>query len=152
MEAKTDYVVRLAVAADRSVICDHRRRMFEEIGHITIVADFGGHVSNDQTITRSAEAISIAAAVRAGEEAAFNTLEQRHRRELLIHCYRMLGSLDDAEDVVQDALLRGWKYRASLKEGAPVRPWLSRVATNACLDAIGHDAPARSVGRRGPNR
>lgn len=95
-------------------------------------------------MTESVEAISIAAAVRAGDEAAFNTLAQRHRRELLIHCYRMLGSLDDAEDVVQDALLRAWRYRASLKEGAPVRPWLYRVATNACLDAIGHDA-RRSV-------
>jgi RNA polymerase sigma-70 factor, ECF subfamily len=91
-------------------------------------------------MTESAEAIAIAGAVRAGDEAEFNTLAQQHRRELLIHCYRMLGSLDDAEDVVQDALLRAWRYRASLKEGAPVRPWLYRVATNACLDAIAHDA------------
>jgi RNA polymerase sigma-70 factor (ECF subfamily) len=91
-------------------------------------------------MTESAEANALAGAFRAGEESAFNSVAQRHRRELLIHCYRMLGSLQDAEDAVQDALLRAWKYRESLKEGAPVRPWLYRVATNACLDAIGRDA------------
>jgi Sigma-70 region 2 len=80
-------------------------------------------VSADQNMTESAEAIALAGAVRAGDEAAFNTVAERHRRELLIHCYRMLGSLQDAEDAVQDALLRAWKYRESLKEGAPVRPW-----------------------------
>ena len=94
----------------------------------------------DQNMTESAEAIALAGAVRAGDEAAFNTVAERHHRELLIHCYRMLGSLQDAEDAVQDALLRAWKYRESLKDGAPVRPWLYRVATNVCLDAIGHDA------------
>ena len=97
-------------------------------------------MSTDQSMAASAEAITLAGAVRAGDEAAFNTVAERYRRELLIHCYRMLGSLQDAEDAVQDALLRAWKYRESLKEGVPVRPWLYRVATNACLDAIGQDA------------
>ena len=87
----------------------------------------------------SAEATALTTAIRAGDEEAFNHLAARHRRELLIHCYRMLGSLDDAEDAVQDALLRAWRYRESLKEGAPLRPWLYRVATNVCLDAISHD-------------
>ena len=97
-------------------------------------------MSANQNMTESAEAISLANAVRAGDEAAFNSVAARYRRELLIHCYRMLGSLQDAEDAVQDALLRAWKYRESLKEGAPMRPWLYRVATNACLDASGQDA------------
>ena len=51
----------------------------------------------------------------------------------------MPDSLDDAEDAVQDALLRAWRYRESLIEGAPLRPWLYRVATNVCLDAIARD-------------
>jgi RNA polymerase sigma-70 factor, ECF subfamily len=69
----------------------------------------------------------------------FASTVERHRRELLVYCYRMLGSFQDAEDAVQDALLRAWRYRDSLKEGAPLRPWLYRVATNACLDAIARD-------------
>ena len=69
----------------------------------------------------------------------FGSHVERHRRELLVHCYRMLGSLPDAEDAVQETLLRAWRYRDSVKEGAPLRPWLYRVATNACLDAIARD-------------
>ena len=73
---------------------------------------------------------------------------ERHRRELLLHCYRMLGSLPDAEDAVQESLLRAWRYRDSLKEGAPLRPWLYRVATNACLDAIARDERGAVLGAR----
>jgi len=69
----------------------------------------------------------------------FSSNVERHRRELLLHCYRMLGSLPDAEDAVQETLLRAWRYRDSVKECAPLRPWLYRVATNACLDAIARD-------------
>ena len=69
----------------------------------------------------------------------FASTVERHRHELLVHCYRMLGSLQDAEDAVQETSLRAWRYRDSLKEGAPLRPWLYRVATNACLDAIARD-------------
>jgi DNA-directed RNA polymerase specialized sigma24 family protein len=56
---------------------------------------------------------------------------ERHRRQLLLHSYRH-ARLSDAEDAVQETLLRAWRYRDSLKEGAPRRPWLYRVATNAC--------------------
>lgn len=66
----------------------------------------------------------------------FGSNVERHRRELLVHCYRMLGSLPDAEDAVQETLLRVWRYRDSVKEGAPLRPWFYRVATNACLENI----------------
>ena len=69
----------------------------------------------------------------------FASTVERYRHEMLVHCYRMLGSLPDAEDAVQETLLRAWRYRDSLKEGAPLRPWLYRVATNACLDAIARD-------------
>ena len=69
----------------------------------------------------------------------FGSNVERHRRELLVHCYRMLGSLPDAEDAVQETALRAWRYRDSLKPGMPMRPWLYRVATNTCLDAIARD-------------
>jgi RNA polymerase sigma-70 factor (ECF subfamily) len=78
----------------------------------------------------------------------FASTVERHRRELLVHCYRMLGCLPDAEDAVQETLLRAWRYRDSLKEGAPVRPWLYRVATNACLDAIARDTRRAALAAR----
>ncbi len=59
----------------------------------------------------------------------FADAAEHHGRELLLHCYRMLGSLPDAEDAVQETLLRAWQYRDSLKEGAPLRPWLYRVVS-----------------------
>ena len=78
----------------------------------------------------------------------FGSNVERHRRELLVHCYRMLGSLPDAEDAVQETLLRAWRYRDSLKEGAPLRPWLYRMATNACLDAIARDERRAVLGAK----
>src|SRR5678815_3236593 len=104
----------------------------------------GGDVNDRETMTGPSEITAVAAAVRAGDESAFSVLAERHRRELLVHCYRMLGSFHDAEDAVQDALLRAWRYRESLKDGAPLRPWLYRVATNSCFDAIARD-PRRSA-------
>jgi DNA-directed RNA polymerase specialized sigma24 family protein len=66
----------------------------------------------------------------------FTSNVERHCRQRLVHCYRMLGSLTDAEDAVQEMLLRAWRYRDTVKEGAPLRPWLYRVATNACLESM----------------
>jgi RNA polymerase sigma-70 factor (TIGR02960 family) len=69
----------------------------------------------------------------------------RHRRELHVHCYRMLGSFDEAEDAVQETFLRAWRARDTFAGGPGVRAWLYKIATNTCLDAI------RARGRRVPS-
>ncbi len=66
----------------------------------------------------------------------FETLVERHRREIQVHCYRMLGSLADAEDLTQETFLRAWKGRDGFEGRASVRTWLYRIATNACLDVL----------------
>ncbi|HSS58799.1 MAG TPA: RNA polymerase subunit sigma-70 [Solirubrobacteraceae bacterium] len=78
----------------------------------------------------------VVAAAKAGDEAAFATLVDRHRRELHVHCYRMLGSFEEAEDLVQETFLRAWRKRESFAGGPGFRAWLYRIATNASLDAI----------------
>jgi RNA polymerase sigma-70 factor (ECF subfamily) len=67
---------------------------------------------------------------------AFGELVGAPRRELLVHCYRMLGSAEDAEDALQDALARAWNGRHTYRQDVSIRAWLYRIATNACLDAI----------------
>ena len=90
------------------------------------------------------------------DERGFEALFERHRRELRVHCYRMLGSLEDAEDMVQETFLRAWRNRAAFKPDGPssFRAWVYKIATNACLDAL-RGRPRRvlppEVGRgRGP--
>jgi RNA polymerase sigma-70 factor, ECF subfamily len=71
-----------------------------------------------------------------GDEDAFRHLVETHRAALLRHCYRMLGSLDDAEDALQDTLLHAWRGLSGFDGRGELRRWLYRIATNACLDAI----------------
>jgi RNA polymerase sigma-70 factor (TIGR02960 family) len=66
----------------------------------------------------------------------FDELTTRHRRELHVHCYRMLASFDEAEDAVQETFLRAWRSRESFEGDALVRAWLYRIATNVCLDML----------------
>jgi RNA polymerase sigma-70 factor (TIGR02960 family) len=73
---------------------------------------------------------------RAGDGDAFRALTEPHRRELLLHCYRMLGSFQDAEDALQDTLLAAWQALAGFEARASFRRWLYRIATNRCLNAL----------------
>src|SRR5258708_16221413 len=82
------------------------------------------------------EAAALLAGVRSGDEAAFAALTEPYRRQLHLHCYRMLGSFDEAEDLVQETLLRAWRGRAGFEGRSMVRTWLYRIATNACLDLL----------------
>jgi RNA polymerase sigma-70 factor (TIGR02960 family) len=76
------------------------------------------------------------AAARAGDEAAFERLVGPHRSELVAHCYRMVGSVQDAEDLVQDTLVRAWRGLAGFEGRGPIRPWLYRIATNRALTLL----------------
>ncbi|HEX6257601.1 MAG TPA: RNA polymerase subunit sigma-70, partial [Euzebyales bacterium] len=84
----------------------------------------------------------LMARARAGDGDAFRTLTEPHRRELQVHCYRMLGSFQDAEDALQDTLLAAWRGLGGFEERASIRTWLYRIATNRCLNAL------RSASRR----
>ena len=75
-------------------------------------------------------------AARRGDDDAFRQFVEPHRRELHAHCYRMLGSVHDAEDALQDALLRAWRGLAQFEGRSSLRSWLYRIATNVCLDRI----------------
>lgn len=89
---------------------------------------------SEQLLTRAA----------AGDETAFRELTDPYRRELQFHCYRILGSMQDAEDALQETLLSAWRGLAGYQGRASLRAWLYRIATNRCLDAL------RDFGRRPP--
>jgi RNA polymerase sigma-70 factor (ECF subfamily) len=69
-------------------------------------------------------------------EDAFRTLLEPHRRAITLHCYRMLGSLHDAEEVAQESLTRAWQHLGEVKSSSTTRAWLYKIATNACLDSL----------------
>ncbi len=87
-------------------------------------------------------AADLISRARAGDGDAFRELTEPHRRELQVHCYRMLGSFQDAEDALQDTLLNAWQGLGGFRGSASIRTWLYRIATNRCLNA------RRSASRR----
>lgn len=87
---------------------------------------------------------ALLAAAQGGDEQAFVRLTGAHRRALHRHCYRMLGSLDDADDALQETMLRAWRALPRYKPTAPLRAWLYQIATNVCLTAARHRARDRA--------
>jgi RNA polymerase sigma-70 factor (TIGR02960 family) len=81
------------------------------------------------------------------DEAAFTSLAEPHRRELHVHCYRMLASFDEAEDAVQETFLNAWRGRSGFEGGSQFRAWLYRIATNVCLDMLRRNS-RRAAGAR----
>lgn len=97
----------------------------------------------------------VVAAATAGDESAFSELVHRHGRELRAHCYRMVGSYEDAEDLTQETFLRAWRSRESFRGHASFRSWLYRIATNACLTALERQSNRQETAReeqRGSSR
>src|SRR6476646_6837785 len=86
--------------------------------------------------------VELTARARAGDGDAFRKLTEPYHRELRVHCYRMLGSFQDAEDALQDTMLAAWRGLGGFEGRASLRTWLYRIATNRCLDA------RRSASRR----
>src|SRR4051812_31668422 len=102
------------------------------------------HAGRRRARDLAAQAMSDAEMVRiaqGGDKAGFERLVAGHRRELYAHCYRMLGSAADAEDALQDALLRAWRALPRFEGRSSLRSWLYRIATNACLRALERRPP-----------
>ena len=86
--------------------------------------------------SRQAEAKEHLAAAQNGDANEFSQLTEPYRRELQVHCYRILGSLHEAEDMVQETLLKAWKRLHTYEGRASFRAWLYKIATNTCLDFL----------------
>jgi RNA polymerase sigma-70 factor (ECF subfamily) len=121
------------------------------VGRVTDLRSRSTNVRNDASSTEDPRNQSpedaVVAAATAGDESAFAQLFVRYRRELVAHSYRILGSYEDAEDLTQETFLRSWDKRETFQGRSSFRSWLYRIATNACLTALG-----RQRGRqRSPN-
>jgi RNA polymerase sigma-70 factor (ECF subfamily) len=91
---------------------------------------------SEHRLSIGADEAAFIAAARKDDTAGFAVLTERFRRELLAHCYRMLASYDDAQDLTQETFLRAWARRESFQGRASLRTWLFRIATNTCLDFL----------------
>src|SRR5579871_6399888 len=78
------------------------------------------------------------------DQAEFGARIETYRRELRVHCYRMMGSIHDADDMVQETFLRAWRRRETIEDPSALKAWLYKVATNVCLDAL-KSRPKRRV-------
>ena len=94
--------------------------------------------------------VRLTARARAGDEEAFRELVGPYQHELQVHCYRMLGSAQDAEDALQETLLAAWRGLGDFEERASIRTWLYRIATSRCLNAL--RARSRGVTMDGPQQ
>ena len=90
---------------------------------------------------------------RSGDGEAFGQIIKPHQRELMVHCYRILGSAQDAEDALQETMLAAWQGLRGFEERSSVRTWLYRIATNRCLNALraATRRPRPAVHPPGPN-
>jgi RNA polymerase sigma-70 factor (ECF subfamily) len=111
-------------------------------------ANYSGWVAVARRLESDVDA--LLAGARAGNKRAFDVLAEPYYRELHLHCYRMLGSFDDAEDAVQDALFRAWRGLGRFAGRSSFRSWLYAIATNACLDALTKRHARLTPPQRGP--
>jgi RNA polymerase sigma-70 factor (ECF subfamily) len=94
------------------------------------------HVVGKRVVGDSGASEAALSTAGAGDESAFRELVEPYRRELHVHCYRLLGSLQDAEDIVQETLLAAWRGLGGFEARASLRTWLYRIATNRCLNVL----------------
>jgi RNA polymerase sigma-70 factor (ECF subfamily) len=96
-------------------------------------------------VTREAAEARELSRARSGDEAAFERLVRPYRRELQVHCYRILGSVQDAEDMLQETLVAAWRRLDAFEERASLRTWLYRIATNASLGVLRRSRVPREI-------